>query len=934
MANVIRGNSLYTIVDGPSWTQAEENAKKLGGHLTTIQTSEENRFIATRLKDENKYYTSDVTDADRYWIGLTKGNSPLRSGWNGIGVWEWISGESVQFTNWITGDAAANYGERSRGEIVLEGGHPGWTIKGGEWKTTPEEYGTGMSWGYFRYGISETPFVRRGDSAYVIVQGPTWEEAEANAVKLGGHLVTINDAAENEWLKNNIQWKKPDDISYGGYSQTGIVGYWIGLTDKDTEGTYKWISGENSQFSASNWDRYPTTNEDYLVLTSNGEWNDINSDKSGSGSGNGFTWWQMKYGIAEIKLDPNNKPTGSPTITGSLKAGSTLTIDASAIKDADNLTGYTPTFQYSWEVSTNGTNWTKLTSTDATDNNNSYTLTSGEVGKRVRGVVSYLDGYGTNEVVTSAASTQIAPLQMTPNITVSGSDRKTGENGDTAVFSFVLDSQPTDPVTLTFTVSDSSEASLSTQRLIFTSANWDQPQSLTVRGLDDYLNDGNISYYVSTQVSSADPDYGQRRDGTGGVQVSNILLSNLDDGLDNDQTLYGDNGAQVVNDQLRGVNGKDRLYGLLGRDRLWGGRNDDRLYGGVDDDTLYGEDGNDDLYGEQDDDDLYGGTGDDRLIGGEGADLLVGGAGNDTYIIDDELDTIDDQGLAKDIDRVIIRGNITSYTLSKGIENATLEGTIAEDLAGNDGNNQLTGNKNDNDLVGGAGNDELYAGDGNDDVYGGIGNDLLIGGDGRGDDLYDGGSDTDTVKYSSAVKYGITVNLKTGKASGREIGTDTLRFIENVIGGAQADTITGNDFANDIQGGAGGDRLTGAKGADTFRYTSLIESHLAALDQITDFAIGQDRIDGLRSVSADNLKQLGNVSALNQTGIQQLLGANDSVGRNNFASHQAATFTFVSGKATRTFLAVNDGIAGFNANTDSLIELTGYSGNLANLSIV
>ena len=43
-------------------------------------------------------------------------------------------------------------------------------------------------------GLAESKFIRRGDSAYVIVEGPTWEEAEANANKLGGHLVTINDA--------------------------------------------------------------------------------------------------------------------------------------------------------------------------------------------------------------------------------------------------------------------------------------------------------------------------------------------------------------------------------------------------------------------------------------------------------------------------------------------------------------------------------------------------------------------------------------------------------------------------------------------------------------------------------------------------------------------------------------------------------------------
>ena len=55
-----------------------------------------------------------------------------------------------------------------------------------------------------RISIAETPFIRRGNSAYVIVEGPTWEEAEANAVALGGHLVTINDSQEWEWFKNEF----------------------------------------------------------------------------------------------------------------------------------------------------------------------------------------------------------------------------------------------------------------------------------------------------------------------------------------------------------------------------------------------------------------------------------------------------------------------------------------------------------------------------------------------------------------------------------------------------------------------------------------------------------------------------------------------------------------------------------------------------------
>ena len=43
--SVIRGNSCYTIVSGPTWTQAEANAVALRGNLVTIDSEEENIFI-------------------------------------------------------------------------------------------------------------------------------------------------------------------------------------------------------------------------------------------------------------------------------------------------------------------------------------------------------------------------------------------------------------------------------------------------------------------------------------------------------------------------------------------------------------------------------------------------------------------------------------------------------------------------------------------------------------------------------------------------------------------------------------------------------------------------------------------------------------------------------------------------------------------------
>jgi serralysin len=53
-----------------------------------------------------------------------------------------------------------------------------------------------------------------------------------------------------------------------------------------------------------------------------------------------------------------------------------------------------------------------------------------------------------------------------------------------------------------------------------------------------------------------------------------------------------------------------------------------------------------------------------------------------------------------------------------------------------------------------------------------------------------------------------------------------------------------------------------------------------------------------------------------------------------FAAQGAATFTLGSGTSQQTFVALNDNIAGFSALTDSIIEITGFSGNLNNLAVV
>jgi hypothetical protein len=68
-----------------------------------------------------------------------------------------------------------------------------------------------------------------GHTYYLLSPG-TWTKAETEAIKLGGHLATIRNAAEDRWVS----------ATFGSFSRA----LWIGLNDRNKIRQYAWSSGE------------------------------------------------------------------------------------------------------------------------------------------------------------------------------------------------------------------------------------------------------------------------------------------------------------------------------------------------------------------------------------------------------------------------------------------------------------------------------------------------------------------------------------------------------------------------------------------------------------------------------------------------------------------------------------------------------------------
>jgi hypothetical protein len=194
-----------------------------------------------------------------------------------------------------------------------------------------------------------------------------------------------------------------------------------------------------------------------------------------------------------LTIAENTPPTGTVTINDTTPTQNQTLTATNTLADLDGLGAIT----YQWKAG--GVN----VGTGA-----NYIAKAADVGKQISVVASYTDGLGNAESKASVLTSAVIAA-ANPGFTITGTDYTTGENGNTAQFSIKLNTAPAagQNVVLTFASSDTSEGVVANPTLTFTSTNYNTAQTLTVRGVDDYLNDGSVPYQVSATVNTIDVNY-------------------------------------------------------------------------------------------------------------------------------------------------------------------------------------------------------------------------------------------------------------------------------------------------------------------------------------------------------------------------------------------------------------------------------------------
>lgn len=204
LATITYNGHEYRLTSGElDWASAQSQAASLGGTLVVIDDAAENEWLR------------QVFGPGEYHIGLTDRQFE--------GALAWETNQVMSYVHLRPGEPNNALPDFDYG--VLDGGDGLWRLG------LPTEY---------RLGIIEIgpplphQLFQYEEHFYSVTSAPTTHAlAGSEASALGGYLVTIDEVAENEWLKETF----------------GPRHYFVGLNDQVAETQFRWSDGSSAVFT-------------------------------------------------------------------------------------------------------------------------------------------------------------------------------------------------------------------------------------------------------------------------------------------------------------------------------------------------------------------------------------------------------------------------------------------------------------------------------------------------------------------------------------------------------------------------------------------------------------------------------------------------------------------------------------------------------------
>ncbi|MBR2180148.1 MAG: hypothetical protein IJ862_07135 [Selenomonadaceae bacterium] len=721
---------LYTL--GKTWDEAKTYCENLGGHLVAVNTSAEQSFVESMIRNGSK---------SSYWLGGYKDSSSN---------WHWVTNEIFGYTNWAIGEP--NNGEEGEDKLMIfknpDPKNP--AAKFGDWNDLAADCAEG-AWPASIYGTSSFGFICEWDT---ITGSPgssssvTLTNSNSASYTADSSIKNINAStrtaaikiAGNSLANSIVGGSGADSLSGGGGADTLNGGKGNDtLTGGAGKDVFFFASSEGNDVITD----YSATQGDLIRLGT--------SSISTSTSGNNVI---LTVGTGKVTI--NNAKSQKVSVVGSdsktTVIGGTSSTTTLTVTNSDK----SPVTVGSAIKTINASS--RTTAVQITGNALDNTIRGGSGSSTIYGGAgndSILSGGGDDKIFGEAGNDTIYGGRGNNSILGGdGDDRLYGDVNEDTIrggagndYIYGGDSYAKDKL-----YGDAGNDTIYGSRSDDSLFGGDGDDKLYGSSGKDTLNGGkgndtlsggggmDVFYFEANEGNDVITDYTAYSDlirlgvssmstsvsgddviltvGTGKITVKNIkdLHVSVVGANGNTTVIGGPDTLNVTNSSrssitapwnTKTVDASKRTTGV----RIVANSLNNTIIGGSGSDTIYGESGSDSILGNAGDDSLFGGDNPDTIRGGAGNDYISGESGNNRLFGDAGDDSVYGSGY----------------------------------LSGGTGNDKLFGNYTSDSLDGGDGNDSLKGAGGNDTLIGGKGNDTLTGNDGDDVFVYANGDGNDVI---------------------------------------------------------------------------------------------------------------------------------------------------------------------------------------------